>query len=124
MSCVSYQVIETRTRSPHSLCNRICYDECRMDKEKDMLISQLKAHIFELELREKDYNILNERYVQLQHDLAVLNDCKLKLECEKKLKDDAFNKNICGLQGENENLQLNFNEKLTSNKNLFSENNA
>ena len=124
MSCVSYQVIETRTRSPHSPCNRICYDECRMDKEKDMLISQLKAHIFELELREKDYNILNERYAQLQHDLAVLNDCKLKLECEKKLKDDAFNKNICGLQGENENLQLNFNEKLTSNKNLFSENNA
>ena len=54
MSCVSYQVIETRTRSPHSPCNRICYDECRMDKEKDMLISQLKAHIFELELREKD----------------------------------------------------------------------
>ena len=124
MSCISYQVIETRSRSPHSPCNRICYDECRIDKEKDMLISQLKAHIFELELREKDYNILNERYAQLQHDLAVLNNCKLQLECEKKVKDDTFNKNICSLQGENENLQLNFNEKLTSNKNLFSENNA
>ena len=42
----------------------------------------------------------------------------------KKIKDDNFNKNICCLQGENENLQLNFNEKLSSNKNLFSENSA
>ena len=124
MSCVSYQIIESRSRSPHSPCHRECYDDNRIDKEKDMLISQLKAHIFELELREKDYNILNERYIQLQHDIAVLNDCKLQLECEKKIKDDNFNKSICSLQGENENLQLNFNEKLSSNKNIFSENNV
>ena len=124
MNCSSYQIIETRCRSPPSPCSRVCCEENRIDKEKDMLISQLKAHIFELELREKDYNILNERYNQLQHDIAILNDCKLQLECEKKIKDDNFNKNICNLQGENENLQLNFNEKLSSNKNIFSENNV
>ncbi len=124
MSCISYQKIETRCTSPHSLCSVECCDDNRINKEKDMLISQLKAHVFELELHEKDYNILNERCIQIKHDIAVLNDCKLKLECEKKIKDDNFNKNICCLQGENENLQLNFNEKLSSNKNLFSENNA
>jgi nucleoprotein TPR len=53
-----------------------------------------------------------------------LNDCKNKLECEKKLKDDSFNQSINQLQGENENLQLSLNEKLTSNKNIFTENNV
>jgi chromosome segregation ATPase len=117
--------IETRSHSPCcSPCNRCCYDENCISKEKDILISQLKAHIFELELREKDYNILQDRYNQLQHDVACLNDCKNKLECEKKLKDDSFNQSINQLQGENENLQLSLNEKLTSNKNIFTENNV
>ena len=124
MSCMRYNVIETRCRSPQSPCKRVCYEECRINKEKDMLVSQLKARIFELELREKDYNILNDRCIQLQHDIALLNDCKLKLECEKNLKDDTFNKNIYSLQAENENLQLNYNEKLSCNKNIFSENNS
>ena len=121
MSCMN---IETRCRSPHSPCRCICYEENCCSKEKDMLISQLKAHIFELELREKDYNILKERYNQLQHDIAQLNDCKLQLECEKRLKDDNFNKSICQLEGENESLQLSFNDKLNTNKSIFSENNA
>ena len=122
MSCMN---IETRCHSPHhSPCRCICYEENCCSKEKDMLISQLKAHIFELELREKDYNILKERFNQLQHDIAQLNDCKLQLECEKKLKDDNFNKSICQLEGENESLQLSFNEKLNTNKSIFSENNA
>lgn len=126
MSCTTYQMkIETRSHSPCcSPCNRCCYDENCISKEKDILISQLKAHIFELELREKDYNILLDRYNQLQHDVACLNDCKNKLECEKKLKDDSFNQSINQLQGENENLQLSLNEKLTSNKNIFTENNV
>jgi len=126
MSCTTYQMkIETRSCSPCcSPCNRCCYDENCVSKEKDMLISQLKAHIFELELREKDYNILQDRYNQLQHDVACLNDCKNKLECEKKLKDDSFNQSISQLQGENESLQLSLNEKLTSNKNIFTENNV
>ena len=126
MSCTTYQMkIETRSHSPCcSPCNRFCYDENCLSKEKDILISQLKAHIFELELREKDYNILQDRYNQLQHDVACLNDCKNQLECQKQLKDDNFNKSICQLQGENENLQLSLNEKLTSNKNVFTENNV
>ena len=125
MNCISYQM-NSENRCLNSLppCNHECYEISRESKEKDVIISQLKAHIFELELREKDFNILNEKYNQLQHDVAQLNDCKLQLECEKKLKDDKYNKSILHLQGENENLQLNFNEKLISNKDIFSENNC
>ena len=125
MNCSDYQMnSEKRSTSPHSPCSRRCYDANRLSKEKDMIISQLKAHIFELELREKDYNILNERFNQLQHDMDHLNDCKLQLECEKKLREDKYNKNINNLQDENETLQLSFNEKLSYNKDIFSENNC
>ena len=125
MNCFDYQMnSEKRSTSSHSPCSRSRYDANRLSKEKDMIISQLKAHIFELELREKDYNILNERFNQLQHDMDQLNDCKLQLECEKKLREDKYNKNINNLQDENENLQLSFNEKLSYNKDIFSENNC
>ena len=122
MSCITY--IENRSRSPRSPCNGRCYNINCESNEKDKIISQLKAHVFELELKEKDCNTLNERYNQLLRDIAQLNDCKLQLECEKKLRDEKYNKSLCQLQGENENLQLSFNEKLSSNKEIFSENNC
>lgn len=108
-------------------CSNLCvnfFETNCQDKEKDILISQLKAHIFELELRVKDNNLLNERCCQLQKDIALLNDCQMKLECENKLKDDEFNKNIFALQRENENLNLNLEDKLAKNKDMFAENNC
>ena len=125
MNFESYKMnMENQCINVCSPCSHPCYDIFKESKEKDVIISQLKAHIFELELREKNYNILNERYNQLQNDLVQLNDCKLQLECEKKLRDDKYNKNIYHLQGENENLQISFNEKLSTNKDIFSENNC
>ena len=99
------------------------YNINRISKDKDMLISQLKAKIFELELHQRDYDMLNERYAQLQNEFSALNDCKYQLECEKKMQDEELNNHISELQNENENLQLGFNEKLSNNKNLFSQNN-
>ena len=98
------------------------YSSNNSGKEKDMLISQLKSKIFELELHEKDYDVLNERYKQLQIDFAALNDSKHLLECEKEKRDEEYNKLIGDLQCENENLQIGFNDKLTKNKNCFSQN--
>ena len=92
------------------------------NNDKDMLISQLKSKIFELELHEKDYDILNERYKQLQMDLAALNDSKHLLECEKAEREEEYNKIVDDLQCENENLQMGFNEKLSKNKDCFSQN--
>ena len=87
-----------------------------------MLISQLKAHIFELEQHEKDYDVLNQKYRQLQNDFALLNETKMRLEYELRQRDENASKQICDLRNENENLQLNFNEKLAVNKKLFNEN--
>ena len=123
MSYNLYQC-QNRATSPRSCCNRREYGENCLSKEKDILISQLKAHIFELELREKDYNILKERYCNLEKEVAALNDAKLNLECEKKMRDEKYNNNINGLIGENETLQMKYNEKLCCNKNLYSENNC
>ena len=104
--------------------NRTEYDKSRESKERDMLISQLKAKIFELELRAKDYDKLNDKYNQLENEFATLSELKNNLECEKKQKDDEFNKLISNLQRENENLQLELNDKLSNNKNMFSQNNS
>ena len=125
MSCCSYQmVVENKSTTTKSSCCNGCYNiNCEIT-EQDKLISQLKTHLFDLELREKDYNILNERYNQLLNEIAKLNDCKIQLECEKKLRDEKYSKGLFELQAENESLQLNLNEKLTSNKTIFSENNA
>ena len=91
-------------------------------KEKDMLISQLKSKIFELEFHQKDYDVLNERFKQLKIDFASLNDSKNLLELEKDKREEEYNRIIGDLQCENENLQIGFNDKLTKNKNCFSQN--
>ena len=123
MSNTTYQINSNNNIAQSLRYSRHEYDMNRTSKEKDMLISQLKAKIFELELHEKDYDLLNERYKQLENEFAALNDCMHHLECEKKLRDDEINKHINELQCENENLQVGFSEKLSNNKNLFSQNN-
>ena len=89
------------------------------NKEKDILISQLKAHIFEMEQREKDYDTLKQKYRQLQNECACINDDKIRIECELKEKEDCYNKQIRNLTCENENLQINLNEKLSLCKKLY-----
>ena len=123
MSYTTYQC-QNRSTSPRSPCRRCDYGENCISKEKDILISQLKAHIFELELREKDFNMLKERYCNLEKEVAALNQSKLSLECEKTMREEKYNTNINGLVCENETLQNKYNEKLCCNKSLYSENNC
>lgn len=124
MSSTTYQMkSDYRCRSPSNQSLKD-YDSQNENKEKDMLISQLKAHIFELEQHEKDYNALEDRFTQLQNAAALERQDKLRLECELKNKEDSYNKTLCSLQNDNENLQLNYNDKMTENKKLFCENDA
>ena len=90
----------------------------------DSTISNLKTRLFDLEQQEKDYNALNQKLSQLQKDYSNLLNLKNKLENELKQKDEAYNQRIVNLRGENENLQLSYNEKLSLNKKLFTENDA
>ena len=126
MTSTTYQLqSEYRCHSPCS-CNssRMICDNKIEKCEKDIIISQLKAHVFELEQHEKDYCSLQQRYNQLQNDVSLIKQVKLKLECELKNKDDAYNKTICCLNGDNEHLQFCFNEKLNENKKIFTGNDA
>ena len=103
-------------------CGEIEYEIKVGNKEKDMLIAQLNAHIQELERQEKDYDLLNQKFRQLQNEYSLLKDNKLRLEYELKQRDEAYNKRICDLRGENENLQLGFNEKISVGNKLLSDN--
>jgi len=68
------------------------------NKEKDMLIAQLNAHIQELEQQEKNYDLLNQKFRQLQNEYSLLKDNKLRLEYELKQRDEAYNKKIGDLR--------------------------
>jgi citron Rho-interacting kinase len=92
------------------------------NKEKDMLISQLKAHIFELEQHEKDYDNLNHKFRSLQNDAAILNEEKLRLEYELRQRTENLSKTVGDLRADNENLQLTLNEKMAMNKKLYNDN--
>ena len=88
----------------------------------DSTISSLKTRLFDLEQQEKDYNALSQKLAQLKKEFAILSNTKNKLDQELKQRDDSYNQRIANLRGENENLQLSYNEKLSLNKKLFTEN--
>ena len=90
----------------------------------DSTISNLKSRLFDLEQQEKDHNALAQKLAQLKKEFQILNSTKNRLEQELKQKDDTYNQRICSLRSENENLQLSYNEKLSLNKKLFTENDA
>ncbi len=91
------------------------------NNELDSTISNLKSRLFDLEQQEKDHNALKQKLSQLKNHFQSLSSTKNKLEQELKQKDESYNQRICNLRSDNENLQLNYNEKLSLNKKLFNE---
>ena len=90
-------------------------------EDKDVLIAKLNSRITKLEQQEKDYDLLNQEFKQLENDYTLLNEAKLRLEYEIKQRSEAYNKRICDLKSENENLQDALNDKMCVNKRLFEE---
>ena len=90
--------------------------------DPDSTISHLKSRLFDLEQQEKDHNALKQKLSLLKNQFQSLTSVKSKLEQELKQKDESYNQRICNLRKDNENLQINYNEKLSLNKKLFSEN--
>jgi len=109
--------------STYTLENRD-YEVKSSSNGMDSTISNLKTRLFDLEQQEKDYNALSQKLAQLKKEYSILLNLKNKLEQELKQKDEAYNQRIVNLRGENENLQLSYNEKLALNKKLFTENDA
>ena len=92
------------------------------DNYKDKKISELRTRLYDLKQREKDIDSLNQRYKQLLNDVSILNEAKLRLEYEIRQRENEYNRRITDLKGENETLQLGLNDKMTSSKKIFSEN--
>ena len=90
-------------------------------EDKDTLISRLSSKINQLEQKEKDFEELNKEYKQLENDYSLLNEAKLRLEYEIKQRDEAYNKRICDLKSDKENLQNGLNDKMCVNKKLYEE---
>ena len=108
-----------------SCCQKLttkCLNGTLYDREdKDVLISKLNSRISKLEQEDKDYDLLNQEFKQLENDVSLLNEAKLRLEYGIKQRDESYTKRISDLKGENENLQNALNDKLCVNKKLFEE---
>ena len=54
-----------------------CLNGTLYDKEdKDVLISKLTSRIQKLEQQDKDYDLLNQEFKQLENDVNLLNEAK------------------------------------------------
>ena len=108
-----------------SCCQKLttkCLNGTLYDKEdKDVLVSKLNSRISKLEQEDKDYDLLNQEFKELENNVSLLNEAKLRLEYEIKQRDESYTKRISDLKGENENLQNALNDKLCVNKKLFEE---
>ena len=109
---------------PYEVCVQendcCCQDICEnMDDE----IAQLKSDLFERQQNEKDYCALESKFRQLQNDLQLLSEEKLRLEYELRKTDSETNKSIPTFQCENLNLRKEIDEKNLLNKKLYNDNN-
>lgn len=91
--------------------------------DQDLLITQLKAEIFDKEQKIKDLNDLQAQFNQLQNNLSLLSTEKLKVEYEMCQLNNESNKMVCDLRTQNDNLTNNLNVKIGENQKLYCENN-
>lgn len=96
--------------------------ELMENNEKDLIISNQKTYIYQLELKEKEFDNLNQKYLELQNEYENLDRYKNQLELEIKQKDNNYNRDISILRADNESSQLKQNEVLIMNKKLLGEN--
>ena len=79
-------------------------NNCSSSNEKDMLISNLKSKIFQLDENEKAYCDLLNKFKKLQNEFQLMNEAKMRLEYELKQKSESFNKNLDELRGQSDSL--------------------
>ena len=68
--------------------------------QKDLLISQLKAEIFEIQQRDKDFLALRDQLYSIQSKYRHLQDEKLLQDNEFRMKHDSNTVAIVGLKKE------------------------
>ena len=111
-----------QTDNPITKTNISLIKELMENNEKDLIISNQKTYIYQLELKEKEFDNLNQKYLELQNEYENLERYKNQLELEIKQKDNNYNRDISILRADNESSQLKQNEVLIMNKKLLGEN--
>ena len=123
--CIRSQRIKpnfNKTNNPISPTNISLIRELMENNEKDLIISNQKTYIYQLELKEKEFDNLNQKFLELQNEYENLDRYKNQLELEIKQKDNNYNRDISILRADNESSQLKQNEILIMNKKLIGEN--
>ena len=90
--------------------------------QKDKKISELRSKLDKLKQQSKDYDSLNSRYKQLLKEFSLMKEANNRLEYEIRQRESEYNRRISDLKAENETLKLGLNDKMTSSKQIFSEN--
>ena len=123
--CIRSQRIQpnfNKTNNPILPTNISLIKELMENNEKDLIISNQKTYIYQLELKEKEFDNLNQKFLELQDEYENLDRYKNQLELEIKQKDNNYNRDVSILRADNESSQLKQNEVLIMNKKLIGEN--
>ena len=95
------------------------YDSVHLaSDQKDLLISQLKAEIFEIEQRDKDYLALRDQLYTIQTKYRHLQDEKLLQDNDFKTRHDSNLMTLQSLKKEIDDTRFLLNEKNRSNNDL------
>ena len=111
-----------KINSPKKPTNISLIKELMENNEKDLIISNQKTYIYQLEIKEKEFDSINQKYIELQNEYNNLDKYKNQLELEIKKKDNNYNRDISILRADNESLQIKQNEIIIMNKKMIGEN--
>ena len=111
-----------KIKSPKKPTNISLIKELMENNEKDLIISNQKTYIYQLEIKEKEFDSINQKYIELQNEYNNLDKYKNQLELEIKKKDNNYNRDISILRADNESLQIKQNEIIIMNKKMIGEN--
>ena len=121
--CIHTEYIEpNKINNQKTPTNLSLIKELMESNEKDLIISNQKTYIYQLELKEKEFDNLNQKFFELKYEYDNLDNYKNQLEIEIRNKDKNYNNDISILRAENESLQLKQNEILRVYKQLQGEN--
>lgn len=104
------------------ICLLQYYDSVHLaSDQKDLLISQLKAEIFEIEQRDKDYLALRDQLYSIQTKYRHLQDEKLLQDNDFKTRHDSNMLTLQNLKKEIDDTRFLLNEKNRANNDLQAE---
>lgn len=89
--------------------------------QKDLLVSQLKAEIFEIQQRDKDYLALRDQLYSIQTKYRHLHDEKLLQDNDFKTRHESNLITLAGLRKEIDDTRFLLNEKNRANTDMQAE---